>query len=89
MESTKLTREEIESITNLQTKTQEIQNTLGVIADREIELNNAKQAQSKAYNNLRAEEIKLAKELEDKYGSGNIDLNEGVFTPHPAPTETT
>jgi hypothetical protein len=88
MESKKLTREEIDSITSIQTKTQEIQNTLGVIAFREIELSNAKQVQNEAYNSLREEEAKLAKKLEDKYGSGNIDLNNGVFTPHPAPAET-
>ena len=87
MESKKLTKKEIESIVSVQTKTQEIQNTFGAIALRELELSNAKEAQKEAFTELRAEEAKLAKKLEDKYGSGNIDLENGVFMPHPAQAE--
>ena len=32
-------------------------------------------------NNIQLEEIKIAKELEKKYGKGNISLETGEFTP--------
>ena len=32
-------------------------------------------------NNIQLEEIKIAKELEEKYGKGNISLETGKFTP--------
>ena len=32
-------------------------------------------------NNIQLEEIKIAKELEEKYGKGNISLETGEFTP--------
>jgi hypothetical protein len=83
MESKKLTKKELESIVNIQTRTQEIQSNLGVIAMRGLDLDKAKQVQETAFTELRAEETKLAKKLEDKYGSGNIDLDQGVFIPHP------
>lgn len=82
MESKKLTKKEIDAIVNVQSKTQEIQSTFGAIALRQLELDNARQAQTEAFTELRAEETKLAASLEKKYGSGNIDLENGVFMPH-------
>ena len=88
MESKKLTKKELESIVNIQTRTQEVQRNLGVIAMRGLDLDKAKQAQETAFTELRAEETKLAKKLEDKYGSGNIDLDQGIFIPYPTPPVT-
>ena len=88
MESKKLTKKEIDAIVNVQSKTQEIQSTFGAIAIRQLELDNARQAQAEAFTELRAEETKLAKKLEDKYGSGNIDLDQGIFIPLPEPPVT-
>lgn len=88
MENKKLTKKEIESILGIQKRTQEMQNTFGAIAIRELELNNAREVQEETFTELRTEEAKLAKKLEDKYGSGNIDLDNGVFIPHPSPTVT-
>tara|TARA_R110000787_G_scaffold242023_3_gene348164 strand:+ start:235 stop:504 length:270 start_codon:yes stop_codon:yes gene_type:complete len=88
MESKKLTKKELESIVNIQTRTQEIQSTFGAIAIRELELSKSKQVQEAAFTELRAEETELAKKLEDKYGSGNIDLDQGIFIPLPEPPVT-
>jgi|TARA_R100000951_G_scaffold113247_2_gene114890 hypothetical protein len=87
MENKKLTAYEIQCIKNLQTETQKVKDTLGAIAFREIELNDAKQAQTDAYRNLKVEEVRLGKALEHKYGSGNINLDDGTFTPDPVPTK--
>ena len=34
------------------------------------------------YQNTQAKEKEVAKELNDKYGSGNLDPETGVFTPN-------
>ena len=40
------------------------------------------------YAGLQTKEQEIVKQLNEKYGPGNLDPQTGVFTPAPAPVET-
>ena len=46
------------------------------------QVENAKSECFEKLNTLRVEEQKIIKDLEDKYGEGQINLEEGIFIPN-------
>ncbi len=79
--SNKLSQEEVSLLNSYQAKNNEIIFGLG-----NIELNKMIQAEQKEelfkeFKKLQQEQNTTAKELEEKYGSGNIDLKTGEIVP--------
>ena len=79
--SNKLSQEEVSLLNSYQAKNNEIIFSLG-----NIELNKMIQAEQKEelfkeFKKLQQEQNTTAKELEEKYGSGNIDLKTGEIVP--------
>lgn len=79
MENQKLTQEELQQITDLQSKNNAIVAELGEI--ELIRLNvDARRAQAEAFlAELREEETALGNSLNEKYGNGSINLQTGEF----------
>lgn len=81
MENKKLTREELEKLQEIQQKNNALISELGQIGLAELNIA-ARQKNAEAYlEELRKDEQAFAKELEDKYGQGSIDLQKGEFIP--------
>tara|TARA_R110000803_G_scaffold42801_1_gene91570 strand:+ start:2451 stop:2696 length:246 start_codon:yes stop_codon:yes gene_type:complete len=79
---TKLTSEEIDNLTNLKNGYAEL---TSVIGNTETQIMTLKLRKDQLKNNLfqlQQDEIRLAKELEEKYGNGSISLEKGEFLPN-------
>ena len=88
METKQLTQEEIQKIKSFQEKYAQVTATLGQIRIEQMlvekQLNRLKELETTnltSYSNIQAEESGFAKELETKYGVGEINIETGVFTP--------
>jgi TPP-dependent trihydroxycyclohexane-1,2-dione (THcHDO) dehydratase len=84
----KLDQEHLNAIQDLQTKFAQNANTLGAIAideyaiEQQLEqLKQAKQDQFTQFNELRKQEDALIEELKARYGEGQINIQDGTFTP--------
>lgn len=84
----KLEQVDIDSIVELRQKYAENTNTLGLITTDEYAINqqleNLKSEKEKmfnALNELRDSEMKLMDSLKEKYGDGQINIEDGTFTP--------
>jgi len=84
MANQKLTQEELDKLQEIQQKNAALIQELGQIKLGEINLQKREENAEEYLSNLRKEEGDLAKELEDKYGQGSIDLEKGEFIPAPA-----
>ena len=76
-----LTEEEIKNVKKIK---EDFQILVGQVGEVEVGIMNLKARKKeleKELNNIQQEEIKIAKELEKKYGKGNISLETGEFTP--------
>ena len=89
MSSKKLAKEDIESIKNIQDQFAECTNMLGLLQIDENALNTQltqvdekKNEMFNQLNQLRSKEQDLIKILQEKYGQGQINLQEGTFTPN-------
>ena len=71
----KITEEEIQKIQELTSKTEKQAVELGAIKLQKIALKNRKNAVEKGVAELNAERLKLFRELEDKYGSGQLNVD--------------
>tara|TARA_Y100000389_G_scaffold186035_1_gene206029 strand:- start:57 stop:302 length:246 start_codon:yes stop_codon:yes gene_type:complete len=78
---TKLSNEEIKEVSDLKNKFNEILQALGSIEVQLINLNLKKEQLKVEVVKIQEEEIKLAGELEKKYGNGTISLETGEFSP--------
>lgn len=87
MANKKLTEEQLKALNELQQKNQMLITELGQISLAEINLETRREAAEKFLGELRTAEQNLAKQLEDTYGAGTIDLNKGEFIPNPAQAE--
>jgi phosphopantetheine adenylyltransferase len=87
METQKLLQEEMQQIEDIQKKMQIIKAEFGQLSLAKIDLKNRKTALEKYLVDTQESEKKLVKELEEKYGKGSIDLQEGIFIPS-TPTST-
>ena len=81
MENKVLTQEEIQSLKTIQTNQSNLDQTLGTVEYRIQLLELDKQALKSQLQKQIEEETKIAKELQEKYGDGNIDLEKGEFIP--------
>lgn len=81
MASQKLTQEELQKINELQNQTQAIVNELGTIEVGRINLDTRYEAAEKALSDVKAAEQAFAKDMQEKYGDGSIDVTTGEFFP--------
>jgi len=88
MADTKFTEEELKSLSDLQSSYQQKQLQFGQLKVQKLLLQQQLEAveQSEAqlevdYAGVQENERKIVKELNDKYGPGNLDPATGVFTP--------
>ena len=81
MENKVLTQEEIQSLKTFQANQNNLIQTLGTLEYRIQLLELDKQSLKIQLQKQIEEETKLAKELQEKYGDGNIDLEKGEFIP--------
>jgi len=83
----KLEQVDIDSIVELRQKYAENTNALGLITTDEYAINQQlkqltaeKEKMFSSLNELREQEIKLMDSLKEKYGDGQINIEEGTFT---------
>lgn len=77
----KFSKEELEQLTTLQSKSQNATLQFGQLYLSKIRLEE-QEVTLKAYvKELEKEETKIAKDLSDKYGKGSINIETGEFTP--------
>lgn len=84
----KLEQVDIDSIVELRQKYAENTNALGLITTDEYAINQQlkqltaeKEKMFSSLNELREQEIKLMDSLKEKYGDGQINIEDGTFTP--------
>ena len=78
----KLTQEEIDNLNNLKKSYAELTSMVGNIEIQIMTLNLQKDQLKNNLFQIQQEEIKLGKELEEKYGNGSISLENGEFIPN-------
>ncbi len=81
MENKKLSTEEVAKLTDYQNKTNEIVGALGQIELQFELLEEKKEEILEKFKKLRVDQSNLAKELTEKYGDGNLDLEKGEIIP--------
>ena len=81
MENKKLTQEELSQIETIKQKSQAIVQELGQIELLKVNLKDRKDNALAYLQELKQEEVDLAKALEESYGKGTIDLEKGEFIP--------
>jgi translation initiation factor 2 alpha subunit (eIF-2alpha) len=81
MENKVLTQEEIQSLKSIQTNQSNLVQSLGTIEYRIQLLELDKQTLKTQLQKQIEDETKVAEELQEKYGDGNIDLKKGEFIP--------
>ena len=81
MENKVLTQEEIQSLKTIQTNQSNLVQSLGTVEYRIQLLELDKQTLKIQLQKQIEDETKIAKELQEKYGDGNIDLEKGEFIP--------
>ena len=82
MEKKVLTNDEVSSLKDLKKHYRDLTEATGVIEMQKINLEIKKEQIKEQLKSLQQKEIKLAKELEDKYGNGEISLESGEFLPN-------
>lgn len=80
-EPIKLEQEELSRIAEIQQVTQNIIREYGSIELNQKALDDRKKKADDAYYNLIQAERNIAKELEEKYGKGSVNVQEGTFLP--------
>jgi uncharacterized protein with PIN domain len=79
MEKTVLSKEEIDNLSSLQNQQDNFVIQLGQIEYQKNLLNQQKQKINQQIESFEQNQIKLAKELEEKYGKGTVNLESGEF----------
>ena len=82
MEKKVLTSDEVSSLKDLKKQYRDLTEATGVIEMQKINLEIKKEQIKEQLKSLQQKEIKLAKELEEKYGNGEISLESGEFLPN-------
>lgn len=77
----KLSESELAILNEYQIELSNLIGNLGEIELQIADLKSLKEQQLIIYNELKAKQTKTAKELQTKYGEGNISLEDGEFTP--------
>mgnify|MGYP000244473197 CR=1 FL=1 len=81
MKSKKLSEKELQTLKDYQIKTNEVLSVLGSIELQFDALKTQKEEVLKEFQTLQKNQTKTGKQLQDKYGEGNINLEDGDFTP--------
>ena len=81
MEKKVLKEEEIVKLKDLKKQYRDLTEATGVVEMQKLNLEIKKEQIKEKLKSLQQEEIKLAKELEEKYGNGEISLESGEFLP--------
>ena len=76
-----LTEIEIKDVKKIKENFQILVGQVGEVEVGIMNLKTRKKELEEELNSIQLEEIKIAKELEEKYGKGNISLETGEFTP--------
>ncbi len=79
MEKTVLSKEEINNLSSLQQQQDTFIIQLGQIEYQKNMLDQQKQNINQQIESFEQSQIKLAKELEEKYGKGTVNLESGEF----------
>lgn len=87
MANQKLTQEELQAIATLQQKNTAIVSELGQIELTRMSVEARRAAAENFLAELRKEEEELANSLNETYGAGSIDLQNGEFVPAPEAAE--
>ena len=80
MSTTKLSKEELQQLKDFQRIENEITFSLGDIEKRKYFLSRQKEKLENDYVALLNKQETVGKELQEKYGEGNIDLDPGEIT---------
>jgi len=80
-EKVNLDKQEIESITQIQQLTQKLVIEYGNIELAKKVLETRKDKADTLAKSLREKEVQLVQQLQNKYGQGSINLEEGTFLP--------
>lgn len=76
-----LEKSELESIQQLRREYDDVLYAFGALAIMRREIESTETECESKYRTYRENEAKLIQNLKEKYGEGEIDLNEGVFRP--------
>lgn len=79
MEKTVLTQEELKQLTSLQEQQNNFVIRLGEVEYQKNLLNQQKEKIKEEIKSFEAGQIKLAQELENKYGKGSVNIDTGEF----------
>ena len=79
MEKTVLSKEEIDNLSSLQNQQDNFVIQLGQIEYQKNLLNQQKQKINQQIESFEQNQIQLAKQLEEKYGKGTVNLESGEF----------
>lgn len=79
MSKVKLTKDELQKISDIQTRTQTIQVELGKLELAKMDIESRRKTVERFIDESRNVEAELARELQEKYGKGTINLDEKVF----------
>ena len=95
-QETKFTEDELKSLSDLQSSYQQKQLQFGQLRVQRLlvqqQLDSISDAEAKLeveYGDVQETERNLVKQLNEKYGPGNLDPATGVFTPAPKGSEET
>jgi len=81
MEPKKLTEEEVSKLKNFQSEFQNLVEIIGNVEIQIMDLELKKEELKQNFNQLKQQELTLAKELKEKYGEGSISLETNEFFP--------
>ena len=79
-EQIKLSKEEVQTLSQLQSDQQTLINSFGEVEMRIQLAEIKKDSLVEALTSLKNKEEEVGKMLQDKYGNGTIDLESGIFT---------
>ena len=79
-EQIKLSKEEVQTLSQLQSDQQTLINSFGEVEMRIQLAEIKKDSLVEALTSLKNKEVEVGKTLQDKYGNGTIDLESGIFT---------
>lgn len=82
MTNTVLTQEELDSLKSIQEQGTQLTIAFGQTEIAIINLNAQKEALKNALTELKQKEDQLASTLQTKYGTGNVNIETGEFTPY-------
>lgn len=80
METTKLSEKELQELKDIQVKNNQLVNALGQVEVQKAILENQKTELLSQFAELQENQSNVAKDLQEKYGIGNIDIETGEFT---------